>query len=349
MLHTVIDSTPKVFFAQIANVTAAELPKMTNTLIAIQNATSNGIIELYSSSSDFWTNVGDICAISVVFGIFAELLEIAPKTLRALLELKWACIINKRARIESWLAWIKKYDHWIEVWGFFFWMVIVVALAGELLGSRIAKHFDSLTIGYLNTEAADAWALANRIGTTNGWLVESNLVLQAKIETLQARRIGIDQEKKFINILENCHPKIPIKVFVGERDGETDDYAAEIRTILDEAGYGSGKTNDITELGELRFPSRIGVTIEDFPLVLIVYATNNFDLNSMWIPNVKIALGTNSDSSIITYFTGGAGTVGGVLAQIDNAFPQIGINPEAIADNKVLKPGEWGIFVPKKF
>jgi hypothetical protein len=174
----------------------------------------------------------------------------------------------------------------------------------------------------------------------------NNLVLQVRIEMLQARRIEIDQEKKFIDFLKNC-PKSPVKVFVGERDGETDDYAREIRQILDESGYGSGRTNDIIELGDARIASSIGIgqTVEDYPLVIEVYATNN-DTKSIGLPGVIF---THDDATMKTSYFFDTNDVRAVMGLVDNAFQVINIYPALHGNNTYLKPGEWGIFIPKKF
>lgn len=129
---------------------------MTNAAIVIQNATSSGIIERYSASSDFWSNVSDVCALFVVLAIFAEILELAPKALKAFVVLKKSLGNSPKAKIESWLKWFDKYKYPIEVWGFTFWVVIVIALAGEVLGTRIARHFDTLTIGILKQQTGEA-------------------------------------------------------------------------------------------------------------------------------------------------------------------------------------------------
>jgi hypothetical protein len=160
--------------------------KMTNTLITIQNATSSGIMEQYESSSGFWTNIADACATLVVIGIFAELLELAPKVLKSLLEFNCAYLLQHKPKIESLLKWFKKYESRIDLWGFFFWMVIVVALAGELMGTRIAHHFDSLTIGYLNNEAKNALAVASSNELRVEELRQKNNELELQIAHINA-------------------------------------------------------------------------------------------------------------------------------------------------------------------
>jgi hypothetical protein len=183
-------------------------------------------------------------------------------------------------------------------------------------------------------------------------LKTQNLVLRARVEQLQARRIDIDQEKRFISYLKNYRLQTPVKVFVGERDGETDDYAAEIRTILDEAGYGSGKTNDIIELGDVRIPSSIGETTEDAPFVFEIYATNN-DPKSMSLPGFKFFSDYNTRITYTSVSTPSAiytNDTGLVLAVVDLAFQSIRVYPAMHGNNVYLKkPGDWGIFIPKKF
>lgn len=143
-------------------------------------------------------------------------------------------------------------------------VVEVVAALGisVISGLEIADLTEKSAVANLEAKPAGKDAADAKLLAAN--TESNNLVLRARVELLQARRISIEQEKKFIEILKNS-PKFPVKVFVGTRDGETEDYANEVRTMLDAAGYGSGKTNDITDLGNTRFPSEIGHTMEDFP------------------------------------------------------------------------------------
>src|SRR5260370_37140473 len=116
---------------------------MTNTISAIQNAISNGTIDRYASSADFWANIADASAVFVIIGIFAEVLELTPKVLKAVLELNCSFVVKRKAVIQSSLDWSDKYKHRIELCGFIFWMVIIIALLGEVVVTRIGRHFDS--------------------------------------------------------------------------------------------------------------------------------------------------------------------------------------------------------------
>jgi hypothetical protein len=225
----------------------------------------------------------------------------------------------------------------------------------------------------LNREAADAWTNAasaiynagvatNLAAQANERAVKfdlaraeaenetaltrsNNLVLQTRVEMLQARRIGVDQEKKFIELLKN-KPVSPIKIFVGDTDGETDDYANEIKTMLDAA---TGKTNEIIELGNVRHPSRIGETVEDVPFLFLFYETNN---ETILPPGAKLTYTTpNSmyEGIQMTHYLAYPNTASWEFNVVNDAFQKIGIYPVGNAENKYLKPGEWGIFVPKKF
>jgi hypothetical protein len=146
---------------------------------------------------------------------------------------------------------------------------------------------------------------------------------------------------KFISLLKNS-PKVAVKIFVGERDGETDDYADEIKTTLDAA---NGKNNPIVELGDVRIPNHIGQTIQDFPFAVCVYATNE-DWESIALPGVTF---TQDIPTLQTMYAFDTNDVRAVMCMVDNAFQGVGINPVLLPNNTFLKPGEWGIFVPKKF
>jgi len=98
-----------------------KVPQMTNAPITIQTAISNGLIERYSSTSEFWGCFADVCTALVVVGVFAEVLELAPKFIEAGLGLKWNCLLRRKSAIEPFLAWAKENEHWLDVCGIAFW------------------------------------------------------------------------------------------------------------------------------------------------------------------------------------------------------------------------------------
>jgi hypothetical protein len=95
-----------------------------------------------------------------------------------------------------------------------------------------------------NTESNNA-ALLMRVEE----LRNQNLGLASKVIAAQPRRITPKQYTDFIEALRN-KPKGPVRVIVGREDSETQTYAAQIRQMLDDAGYSTGTSNDITQWGE---------------------------------------------------------------------------------------------------
>ena len=172
---------------------ASTIPIITNLVVANQHVISNGLIERYSSSSNFWANISDVCASLVFVGVFAEIFELSPKVLKAGLELKFSLIIKRTKFIERLLDWFEKYKHRIEVFGFSFWMVIVLALAGEVLGARSARHFDSLIIGELTKQSRDAVKTA-------GEAIERAATNELQVELLKNDNLKLAQQIEFSKV-----------------------------------------------------------------------------------------------------------------------------------------------------
>lgn len=205
---------------------------MTNSPSVIQNITSNFQIDRNLASAEFWSNFADVCAFFVVVAVFAEVLELLPKVLEAALELKCPLLVKKKSKIESWIKWFDKYKHSMEVIGFAFWIIIVLALAGEVFGTRIARHFDSFTIENLRGETA---------------LLESNnLVLRSNVAALEAavqwREISVAQRANLLPILKafnRANPGVPASVIlISEQSNlEAMSYARQFRDLLNESGF----------------------------------------------------------------------------------------------------------------
>jgi hypothetical protein len=297
---------------------------------------------LDSSSLKFWEVVGLWGFIFVWVGVAGEGVEIFIKLFqRKLYERKKFCL---------------------DVIGAVFWIVLVIGLAVEFLGNvkamRIADSINSrldAEAGQARQNAGAAIELAAQIGTTNAQLslrVEelrsANLALELK---LQPRRITAQQRDKFIELLKEA-PKCPVKVFVGREDDETANYAKQVREILDSAGYGTGKDNDIISLPYLSHISPIGDPTTDFPFEIAFYGTavgrDNSDVN--W-PGLKIIFDNKNQVTTITILSRDVSAAPGF---INKAFNEIGIRPAigscATTTSALnLKPGEWGVFVFEKF
>jgi len=126
---------------------------MTSIPITIQNAISNGKIDRYAASSDFWSVAADISAVLVIVAIFGEALELIPKLIDVGLKKKWRFIIKRKAKVRLWRFCFWKWRHCIDLIAFIFWIIVVLGLVGELACGRISKHFDSLIIADLQGRA----------------------------------------------------------------------------------------------------------------------------------------------------------------------------------------------------
>jgi hypothetical protein len=349
----------KSFFPRIIKAIKAQTAAMTNTAITIQNITSSGLIDRYSSSSDFWIRVSDICAAFVVIGILAEILELTPKLLKAALKLKWRIVAKREAKITLVLARFKKYEHWIEVLAFGFWMVIVVALAGELLGAMIARHFDSLTIRSLsqqataaNLESSEAVKQAGeanerasifdleraKIDKEAEELRSNNLALQLK---MQPRIINETNVQNFM-LLTHGFPKFPIRLVISA-PGEEANFGVQLRMMLNAAGYGipDGDTNEA--LGIHYQPMAVRNTI--------IFGDTNAWPDVAFMFDHEINLGrfdfvSVTETNGLYIFTLPAGDTNAVYGALMNAFSQIGVKVEGY-NNKPdwLATNHCGIFV----
>jgi hypothetical protein len=168
----------------------------------------------------------------------------------------------------------------IPTWGWFdigFTLIVLVALAGEsdwtvkrLIADkpnellppewkrkRLKRKFEFLLIfGIAGELACLPFSLVDS-ATTNKLAGEANeraanaelkvKQLRKENELLKIRRITKNQNDAFVNFLKN-YPKGNVKVIIGLVDSETETYAYQIRQMLDEAGYGDGKSGEIIRL-----------------------------------------------------------------------------------------------------
>ena len=163
------------------------------------------------------------------------------------------------------------------------WLILVVGLAMEFLGDQFAKRI-------ADRETARLAVLAGNANRTAEELRATNLVMQLK---LQPRRITPSQVTNFVFLTEHV-TKIPIKVTMGASEGDTGNFAGQLRAALISAGFGidsSAGALGVTSESSRFLYSKIGT---DFPLpsvLLVCYSTN----------------GQTSLSSV-TYSTGPQGT-----------------------------------------
>lgn len=95
-------------------------------------------------------------------------------------------------------------------------------------------------------EPAAVSVLAEKLQSTSDLLSqvtsqrdEINAKLIAAQSATEARKIKPDQRNKFIALLSDAHAsKISIPIIVGNKDGETENFAEQFREMLTAAGYG---------------------------------------------------------------------------------------------------------------
>jgi len=194
-------------------------------------------------------------------------------------------------------------------------------------------------------------AIANeRVSTNELQVAKLNLRVEElrkqndKLEAKQRRIISLEQRDNFIKILKD-RPKTPVKIYVGEQDSETRIYAHQIRMMLDEVGYGTGKTNDIIEYSDFGYISPIGDPGAELPICFIFFGTPNEPID--W-PGLKIIPDKKGGETV----SWDKSEVRGVSATIWDAFKQIGIYPAFGSRTNwfdIKRPGDWGIFIPERF
>ena len=223
--------------------------------------------------------------------------------------------------------------------------------AAKLDESRVMVEKD---VAEARKEASDSKLFAVQIGTTNAQLVATNLAVEKQVEELQkknllliARTITQSQLEAFTNILKGVL-KCPVRVFVTSENEafETENFAHQIRMLLDAAGYGVGKNVGI-EKEKINMTIPFGITSDTCLLYFFFYGKQNEGID---LPNFKAKIqGTNQ---IMSFTVSTAGTIDltAVPGTIFWAFQQIGMSPgiQIGEYSNFLKPGEWGIFIPQK-
>jgi hypothetical protein len=187
-----------------------------------------------------------------------------------------------------------KFEHWLprRLKRMILITDIFIILTTPLLGA-LKDQLDAKWKGELQRQVREAHAVASRV--------------EAK---QKPRIITSEQRTKFKNLLKNA-PKGFVTVVATASDTETDDYAAQIRSMLDEAGYAASG---------------------DMKILHVVGAVQNF-------PDFQpISPGVHSERELPVY-----------LANIQGAFKEIGINaPAAVVrgpEKIQMRPGDLIVVV----
>jgi hypothetical protein len=167
----------------------------------------------------------------------------------------------------------------------------------------------------------------------------TNLVLSVELEKLKnPRTINPEQRNKFIELLKT-YPKFPIKVFSFAGDNEAYRYASQIMDMLVKARYANTIDQVIEQPVNPREWTDSPYKFNQFDIGCFVYGTNRTisiipTPGLLTLPNgAPFLTGTNSTSEFRCVIW---------------AFDQIQIHPMAGMSDYLLKPGEFGIFIPPK-
>jgi hypothetical protein len=247
----------------------------------------------------------------------------------------------------------------------------------EFFGGHIAMQIANRQNAVLNEKAS-----SNEVQVAQ--LTRDNLLLRSNVATLEntmyelktaipPRVISPQQRDSFIEALINLHPKIPIKVIVGDTNKETDDFARELRKLLNEAGYGTNN-EEIIRLQGLKFVQATGGG-QRTPWVFALFSSNT---RVIPMPNFKGFVIKDPSNNIVERaetpsFAQGFGSVSIMnptadsIAHGDKTHPTIsrptndpndilygisevlnfnGIITEQVSGSKILKSGEIGFFIP---
>jgi hypothetical protein len=165
------------------------------------------------------------------------------------------------------------------------------------------------------------------------FLASNKEILELKSK-LQDRTITEVQSNLFMLSVKK-YPKVPVRVFVGLEDYETLHYAQKIRQMLDAAGYNAKNNEGVVEL----LGSHVDVTAindtntsKSFGVFTFQYGTNT-NVKFIFTPGSLGEIETNSSARFNV---------------LNWAFKQIALAPGCAEDNRILKPGEFGVIVPQK-
>ena len=181
-------------------------------------------------------------------------------------------------------------------------------------------------------ESAISWKETAAANERAALVQSNNLALSIELAKLKnPRTIYPDQRKEFVKLLKDV-PKIEIKVFCPERDNEAFRYASQIRTMLNEAGYGSNNEQVIEVSANARelegAPKFSGSGIGCF-----WYGTNK---TTRLLPILTDSLAIEKTNSSV------------IFAYVMWGFETIGVRPAGGDNDFLLKQGEFGVLVPSR-
>lgn len=225
----------------------------------------------------------------------------------------------------------KKRERAWDICSAVFWLVLVVGLAVELIGTHMATRIADRENARLTKEASVARLEAAQA---------NERTVQLEIKALP-RRISIKQRDEFIRLTKGS-PKALVRVIAMTEDKETMDYAHHIREILDAAGFGNS-SNKVECLARSYVPKNIS-PIDDLNKDLMLSVAFHNTLNKLTWPGIKFIEEATRIGSVYD-----PQDLRALPAIINITFANIGIKTGWACLPFYLKPGEWAVVVPQKF
>lgn len=255
------------------------------------------------------------------------------------------------------------------------WLILVAGLAAEFWGDNRAKRITDRDNARLNLEAAtarqdagDAIKRATESKERLGVMESTNLVLRTKLAELEiktrARAITPTQVTNFKLLTERI-PKVPIKIVVGPQGSDNEQFAYQLRLMLNQAGFltpsNSGEFGYNTETAKVIVRDIAEITPSATPPNVV--RANMIDANgrpqwwSPW-PDLVIVIHGPSQPYVFerSYLDERVGEFfRPIVSEANNkqvtealyrVFEQIKISPGWMHSTIWVKPGEFEIYIP---
>jgi hypothetical protein len=294
-----------------------------------------------SSSLKFWEFVSELGFLAVIVGVIGESAELVVKWGRKRRLRKW---LNKHIRRQL-VFLVKTVDPRLLPVETAFFIVLVIGLAAEFLGSHMAMQIADRESARLNAEAGQARKDAGAAIERAANVESTNLVLRAKVAQLelklQPRRITMEQVRAFVYLAENIE-KIPIKIVITTSGPEESTFASDLREMFTYAGFktNSSVNNTPVEIDLFhRVVGNFGVTNEPIDLLFVAGITN---ADEIWLASTG-----QMTNGVIRPRAFKAGPIETYFA-VCCCLRQIGIRADWLIDKIWVKPDECQIVVMPK-
>jgi hypothetical protein len=242
-----------------------------------------------SSDADVWEKLADRGTLAVIIAVFAEFPEIIAKTSKGLRERSslFRLLLVKSKCLKKLHIWLEKHEFQIDVLALSAWVFIMIGLGVEMRSNQRARAIQDADFSRVSKASSDAGLLAAKIGTTNAWLVASNVSAAKQIEALRAKNDEIEIRERrelaevefakqprsdrfdFGDFIIRVVQKVNLQIRFPPGDAEASDFAFRIRDDLKDAGWqvdGPRELSNSDLLAEYEWPKPFAYDSENIPL-----------------------------------------------------------------------------------